>query len=96
MVNNWEESSTRESIAYLDEEFPIGEIIDLTLISDITGDLWVKQGELDRSFLCTASFLNKAEWMVVQWVDLNFDDGQKLADKFFSVQYGLRKKDPGK
>ena len=98
-VINWGESTTMcsDKIRYLDTVSSGNETIELTLISDISGNLWIWLNNLETPLTCdakAAGFLNEAHSVIVQWMGLRH--GNKLFDQnnLFKVQYSIGEK-PG-
>ena len=100
-VINWEEPSTicfEKNVKYLGADSPGDKIIDLTLILDISGNLWIWLNEtVETPLKCKAEvteFLNKADRVVAQWVGLRHGGKPVDEEDLFTVQYRIGRK-PG-
>ena len=94
-MNGWRYARTCTNVVKLyDTAFPVDEIVKITILSDLTGELRITSDRIEGEMVCIAAFTNKSEIVSVQWTDLEPDkeSGQSRADDFFTVEYGIRRK----
>ena len=98
-VNSWRDARTCKNVVKLyDTPFPNDEIVRITLISDLSGELRIISDGIEGEMVCRAMLTKKSDKVSVQWTDLapDIEGGQSGAGDFFTVEYGIRRKPIGK
>ena len=94
-VNSWRDATTCTNVVKLyDTAFPVDEIVKITILSDLTGELRIASDRIEGEMVCKPGFTNKSDKVSVQWTDLEpgKESGQSRAGDFFTVEYGIRRK----